>query len=262
DRLVRQPSERGPLVHQSGQGRMGRGGAVSDPLSFRRAFCSPSQPARQATDAGACRARVGFDVRQPGRRVLAGDAGILSVALARQRNGRADGRARSRGHWGNMDGEIHLAAQEYAAAAAPRCAVCGGAFRRADRSLVSRTACEPGKGETETMEANPTTGGRGHETRDASMRNVIGFGAALLVLIMAGLLVSEGVLRYFEVRQPLGPPASPFENVRTLPPVPRLQAAPVEDLARYRAAQESALNSYGWVDQKAGVVRIPIDRAI
>ena len=112
------------------------------------------------------------------------------------------------------------------------------------------------------MEANPTTGGRGHETRDASMRNVIGFGAALLVLIMAGLLVSEGVLRYFEVRQPLGPPASPFENVRTLPPAPRLQVAPVEDLARYRAAQESALNSYGWVDQKAGVVRIPIDRAI
>jgi len=112
------------------------------------------------------------------------------------------------------------------------------------------------------MEANPTTGGRGHETRDASMRNVIAFGVALLVLIVVGLLVSEGVLRYFEVRQPLGPPASPFENVRTLPPAPRLQVAPVEDLARYRAAQESALNSYGWVDQKAGVVRIPIDRAI
>ena len=112
------------------------------------------------------------------------------------------------------------------------------------------------------MEANPTTGGRGHETRDASMRNVIAFGVALLVLIVVGLLVSEGVLHYFEVRQSLGPPASPFESVRTLPPAPRLQVAPVEDLARYRAAQESTLNSYGWVDQKAGVVRIPIDRAM
>ncbi len=112
------------------------------------------------------------------------------------------------------------------------------------------------------MDAKPVDHARGHETRDASMRNVIAFGVALLVLIVAGLLVSEGVLRYYEVRQPLGPPASPFENVRALPPAPRLQVAPVEDLARYQAAQASALNSYGWVDQQAGVVRIPIDRAM
>ena len=112
------------------------------------------------------------------------------------------------------------------------------------------------------MDAKQVDHGRGHETRDVSIRNLIEFGAALIVLIIVGLLASEGVLRYFEVRQPLGPPASPFENVRTLPPAPRLQVAPVEDLARYRAAQDSALNSYGWVDQKAGVVRIPIDRAI
>ena len=112
------------------------------------------------------------------------------------------------------------------------------------------------------MEANSGTGRRGHETRDVNIRRLLGFGAALIVLIMAGLLASEGVLHYFEVRQPLGPPASPFENVRTLPPAPRLQVAPVEDLAHYQAAQASALNSYGWVDQKAGVVRIPIDRAM
>ena len=112
------------------------------------------------------------------------------------------------------------------------------------------------------MEASSATGRRGHETRDVSIRRLLGFGAALIVLIMAGLLASEGVLHYFEVHQPLGPPASPFENVRTLPPAPRLQVAPVEDLARYRAAQESTLNSYGWVDQKAGMVRIPIDRAM
>src|SRR5207249_2311339 len=108
------------------------------------------------------------------------------------------------------------------------------------------------------MDAKQVDHGRGHETRDVSIRNLIAFGAALTILIIVGLLASEGVLRYFEVRQPLGPPASPFENVRTLPPAPRLQVAPVEDLARYRAAQDSALNSYGWVDQKAGVVRIPI----
>src|SRR3989442_15903690 len=95
------------------------------------------------------------------------------------------------------------------------------------------------------MDAKPVDHGRGHETRDVSIRNLIAFGVALVILIVVGLLASEGVLRYFEVRQPLGPPASPFENVRTLPPAPRLQVAPVEDLARYRAAQDSALARAG-----------------
>jgi hypothetical protein len=33
-------------------------------------------------------------------------------------------------------------------------------------------------------------------------------------------------------------------------------------MRRLRAADEAILNSYGWVDEEAGVVRIPIDRAM
>ena len=29
-----------------------------------------------------------------------------------------------------------------------------------------------------------------------------------------------------------------------------------------RAAEEAALNSYGWVDKDAGIVKIPVDRAM
>jgi len=47
-----------------------------------------------------------------------------------------------------------------------------------------------------------------------------------------------------------------------LPPEPRLQVSAPKDLEQYKAAQGEILNSYGWVDQKAGVVRIPIDRAM
>ena len=47
-----------------------------------------------------------------------------------------------------------------------------------------------------------------------------------------------------------------------LPPEPRLQVSAPKDLKQYKAAQEEILNSYGWVDQKAGIVRIPIDRAM
>jgi len=45
-------------------------------------------------------------------------------------------------------------------------------------------------------------------------------------------------------------------------PEPRLQVNPSIDLAALRAREESELNSYGWVDKNAGVLRIPIERAM
>ncbi len=49
---------------------------------------------------------------------------------------------------------------------------------------------------------------------------------------------------------------------RQLPPGPRLQIAPAKDLDDVRAAEDSVLYNYGWVVRDAGVVRIPIERAI
>lgn len=114
------------------------------------------------------------------------------------------------------------------------------------------------------MEEKPTAGsaGRTHETREANIKNVMIFGAGLLILIAFGLVASVGVFHYFAGRQTLGPPASPFEDVRTLPPVPRLQVAPEQDLGRYLADQEQELTTYGWADRQSGAVRIPIDRAM
>jgi hypothetical protein len=103
---------------------------------------------------------------------------------------------------------------------------------------------------------------RSHETSDANIRDLIIFGVGLCCLVIAGLLVGIGVFHYFVGHQGLGPPASPFENVRMLPPEPRLQVSAPKDLKQYKAEQGEILNSYGWVDQNAGIVRIPIDRAM
>jgi len=103
---------------------------------------------------------------------------------------------------------------------------------------------------------------RGHETSDANVRNLLIFGAGLSLVVIAGLVVSRAVFRYFVGHQGLGPPASPFENVRTLPPEPRLQVTAPMDLKQYKAAQDGILNSYGWADRQAGIVRIPIERAM
>jgi hypothetical protein len=38
--------------------------------------------------------------------------------------------------------------------------------------------------------------------------------------------------------------------------------APEDDLAALRAQEDDQLNHYGWIDKKAGIVRIPIERAM
>ncbi len=47
-----------------------------------------------------------------------------------------------------------------------------------------------------------------------------------------------------------------------LPPEPRLQTNPREDLLKLRASEDATLDSYGWVDKNLGIVRIPIALAM
>jgi hypothetical protein len=56
--------------------------------------------------------------------------------------------------------------------------------------------------------------------------------------------------------------ANEHVNPGKLPPNPRLEIAPVQELQQIRDAEQKALDSYGWVDRKNGVVRIPVSRAI
>lgn len=45
-------------------------------------------------------------------------------------------------------------------------------------------------------------------------------------------------------------------------PQPRLERNERVEINEFRLGEEQKLNSYGWVDEKAGVVRIPIERAM
>ena len=47
-----------------------------------------------------------------------------------------------------------------------------------------------------------------------------------------------------------------------VPPEPRIEVAPYEQLQQLRVKEDHILNSYAWVDKQSGVVRVPIDRAI
>ncbi len=106
------------------------------------------------------------------------------------------------------------------------------------------------------------SGERRYEVKDVSLRVMVYSGIGLAALVILGLLASWFVFSYDVRVQKLGPPASPFENARTLPPSPRLQVHPAEDLKVYRAEEDTKLNTYGWVDKSAGIVHIPIERAM
>ena len=102
----------------------------------------------------------------------------------------------------------------------------------------------------------------GYEHSDADPRSLFKYGLGLAIVIAVVLFAMKGMFSYFAKSQPLGPPASPFEDARVLPPEPRLQAKPRADLRNYCGEQMQKLDSYGWIDPDNGVVRIPIDRAM
>jgi len=100
--------------------------------------------------------------------------------------------------------------------------------------------------------------GAGHEQSEVSVRLIVvslGFlaiGTALVFILVVG------IFRYF------------YDTNKTadalrqgvVPPEPRIEVAPYEQLQRLRVQEDHILNSYAWVDQKTGTVRVPIDRAI
>jgi hypothetical protein len=106
-----------------------------------------------------------------------------------------------------------------------------------------------------------------HEESDVNIRAILGFGAGLVAVAVVIHLLMWLLLGYFEAReakQALAPRMYPLaaEQANRLPPEPRLQTTPREDLADLRVREEALLNSYGWVDRNAGIVRIPIDAAM
>jgi hypothetical protein len=104
-----------------------------------------------------------------------------------------------------------------------------------------------------------------HEESDVNIRGVLIFGGALIVAAIVIHLVVGLLFKYFDIREarqatPEYPLAAAQEN--RLPPEPRLQTNPRQDLADLRAREDEALAGYSWVDRNAGIVRIPIEEAI
>jgi hypothetical protein len=103
----------------------------------------------------------------------------------------------------------------------------------------------------------------GYEKRDVSFRAIFWFVVHLVVLAIVAQAGLWLLMRSFE-RRAERTDATPQPMMRRglLPPEPRLQISPSEDLRALRDAEQVTLTSYGWVNRDAGIVRLPVERAM
>jgi hypothetical protein len=104
-----------------------------------------------------------------------------------------------------------------------------------------------------------------HEESDVDIRAIFVFGVWLAVVAAVIHLAVWGIFVLLERREARQTakefPLAAGQEGR-LPPEPRLQTHPRLDLQEMRADEDERLNNYGWVDEDAGIVRIPISEAM
>jgi hypothetical protein len=93
-----------------------------------------------------------------------------------------------------------------------------------------------------------------------NIRKVLGTGVVVLGTVAAIMVGVFAVRGRFPVQPPHAP--QPPTSLAITQPLTRLQIDPHAALQAFEAEKQALLNSYGWVDRDAGIVRIPIDRAI
>ena len=103
-----------------------------------------------------------------------------------------------------------------------------------------------------------------YEQSDVRPGAIVRFAIGLVLVVGVSAVALLGLFKLFARQQRRhDPPPPPLaQEAGRLPPGPRLQAAPLQDLEQLRAEEEKELTSYGWVDAKAGIAHIPIDEAI
>lgn len=113
-------------------------------------------------------------------------------------------------------------------------------------------------------EYRATPPGAEHEHTDASVWIIVKFG---LWLAISAIVIHVGVGAMFalfvqqrEETEPQFPLAVGQE--RRLPAQPRLQQFPENEFYEFRQQENAVLRNYGWVDEEAGVVRLPIEQAM
>jgi hypothetical protein len=104
-----------------------------------------------------------------------------------------------------------------------------------------------------------------HEESDVNVSAIIRWGGTLAGVTLSALAFLVWLQGMYmrapeQVQQARYPMAA--ERRGELPPEPRLQDSPQQDLRALRAKQLALLTQYGWVNEESGIARIPIEEAM
>ena len=113
------------------------------------------------------------------------------------------------------------------------------------------------------------------ERQDLSVRGIFAFLGGLVIVCALVYVAVAGVYRFLDrYRKAHEPPQNPLVQAANTDtrhptptdankfPLPRLETNERGQLNDQRFREEEALNTYGWLDQKAGVAHIPIQHAM
>jgi len=101
------------------------------------------------------------------------------------------------------------------------------------------------------------------EHQDLNARNVLLTGFGVLAGTLIVIVIAFPIFKYLASYRAASTSTLPVTRGQTqVPPEPRLQDNPTRDYREFSAAEDSALQTYRWIDRAHGVVSIPVDRAI
>lgn len=104
-----------------------------------------------------------------------------------------------------------------------------------------------------------------HEESDVNVGAILRYGVGLFLIAAVVHLFLWWLLGVYErqnerAQTQMYPMAASQQD--RLPPEPRFQRDPQQELQDLRAKQKALLEGYGWTNKEAGVARIPIDEAM
>ncbi len=130
-----------------------------------------------------------------------------------------------------------------------------------DRGLDTERKALPEPADPKLLQEAPELA---HDDREIEVGVILRFAAVLAVataVVLAGMWSFTKMMKESSLAG--APEPSPMATeLPDGPPDPKLQPNPRDGLNALRAAEKRDLESYGWVDEKSRIVRIPIARAM
>jgi hypothetical protein len=100
------------------------------------------------------------------------------------------------------------------------------------------------------------------EVTDVSLRWALWGAVGVIAFIIVTIFCVALALDVFGSGSPPAFTSSYYKHPLEAPSGPRLHIEPHDELMNLRHREEQKLSGYGWVNRKAGIVHIPIERAM